>query len=310
MSRVALFLAAGVLAACVKTAEPPRVEPVPIPPPRPERPEPPGPTPLSEKTSAYYASVQANLLSRGQLRKDQGREITLDLDRVVRSYIRIAFYTEYAERGGFFVSQPQKSRLQRWERPISVGVVTGPSVPPEKAKQGRAEISAFASRLGRITGHPVSMTSGEGNFTVLFLSEDDRLGWGHELSRLMPGISGATRRAIIDMSPSTYCLVVARDEKGSNAYVQAVAVIRAEHPDLLRQSCIHEELAQGLGLANDDPTVRPSVFNDDEEFALLTWLDEIMLRIHYDKRLRPGMTEAEATPIVRQIAEELLGGPA
>jgi hypothetical protein len=56
----------------------------------------------------------------------------------------------------------------------------------------------------------------------------------------------------------------------SGAYTRAVAVVRAEHPDLLRQSCIHEEIAQGLGLPNDSPAARPSIFNDDEEFALLT----------------------------------------
>jgi hypothetical protein len=110
------------------------------------------------------------------------------------------------------------------------------------------------------------------------------------------------------MPTSVYCLVVARDSGGSSAYVQAVAVIRAEHPDLMRLSCIHEELAQGLGLANDSPRARPSVFNDDEEFALLTRMDEILLKILYDRRLRPGMTESEARPIVEVIAAEIMGG--
>ena len=86
-----------------------------------------------------------------------------------------------------------------------------------------------------------------------------------------------------------------------------MAVIRAELPPLLRTSCIHEELAQGMGLANDSPGARPSIFNDDEEFALLTRHDELLLRILYDPRLRPGMSEAEAAPIVRRIATELLG---
>ena len=35
--------------------------------------------------------------------------------------------------------------------------------------------------------------------------------------------------------------------------------------------------------------------------------DELLLQILYDRRLRPGMTEAEAAPIVRRIAGELLG---
>ncbi len=39
------------------------------------------------------------------------------------------------------------------------------------------------------------------------------------------------------------------------------------------------EIAQGLGLPNDSPTARPTIFNDDEEFALLTRQDEMMLRM-------------------------------
>jgi hypothetical protein len=72
-------------------------------------------------------------------------------------------------------------------------------------------------------------------------------------------------------------------------------------------SCLHEEMAQALGLPNDSPTARPSIFNDDEEFALLTRHDELLLRILYDRRLQPGMTKKQAVPIVRQIAAELLG---
>ena len=61
-----------------------------------------------------------------------------------------------------------------------------------------------------------------------------------------------------------------------------------------------------MGLPNDDETVRPSLFNDDEEFALMTLHDELLLRILYDDRLEPGMSPEESMPIVRQIARELL----
>ena len=44
-----------------------------------------------------------------------------------------------------------------------------------------------------------------------------------------------------------------------------------------------------MGLANDSPDARPSVFNDDEEFAFLTRHDELLLKMLYDPRLRPGM---------------------
>ncbi|MEL6775220.1 MAG: DUF2927 domain-containing protein, partial [Pseudomonadota bacterium] len=67
----------------------------------------------------------------------------------------------------------------------------------------------------------------------------------------------------------------------------------------------HEEITQVLGLGNDHPEVRPSIFNDDEEFALLTEHDEWLVRLLYHDRLRPGMTEDEALPIVREVIGQL-----
>ena len=86
-------------------------------------------------------------------------------------------------------------------------------------------------------------------------------------------------------------------------------MIRAEQSGLMRKSCIHEEVAQGLGLANDSPYARPSIFNDDDEFALLTTHDEMLLRILYDPRLTPGMSAEAALPIVEDLASRLAGGP-
>ncbi len=88
-----------------------------------------------------------------------------------------------------------------------------------------------------------------------------------------------------------------------------MAFVRAEHPDLMRRSCFHEEMAQGMGLANDSPAARPSIFNDDDEFALLTTHDEMLLRMLYNPRLRPGMTPDQARPIASEIAAGLIGGP-
>ncbi len=102
--------------------------------------------------------------------------------------------------------------------------------------------------------------------------------------------------------------MAAFSESGNDQnYTTAIALVRDEHPDLLRRSCVHEELAQGLGLANDSPQARPSIFNDDDEFALLTSQDELLLKMLYDPRLSQGMSAQDAAPIVREIAGELLG---
>ncbi|MCR8722880.1 DUF2927 domain-containing protein [Frigidibacter sp. ROC022] len=301
------LLAAACLAAC---DAPMPVEPVPAPPARPARPATPEPSALSAETAAYYARIQAAFLAQGLMRTDPGDDLPFTTRDLVETFLRIAMYDEYTNQGGRLIERPSASTLRRWERPVQMRVVFGPAVDPASADRDRARISAFAARLARLTRHPISMVSSGGNFIVLILTEGERRAYGPELARLIPGLDRATTDAIINMDPQTYCLVVNGEVPGSMAYGKAVAVIRAENPDLLRLSCVHEELAQGLGLANDSPKARPSIFNDDEEFALLTRLDELLLRILYDPRLKVGMTEAEARPIVEVIAEELMGGPA
>ncbi|WP_378948383.1 DUF2927 domain-containing protein [Paracoccus sp. R86501] len=161
--------------------------------------------------------------------------------------------------------------------------------------------------MSSATGHPVALTGSGGNFAVLILSEDERRNIGPRLSELVPGIPSQDAAMLENLPPAISCTVFAYSKGNASEYAHAIAVIRAELPDLLRTSCIHEEIAQGMGLANDSPDARPSIFNDDEEFALLTRHDELLLQILYDPRLRPGMSETQAAPIVRQIASELLG---
>ena len=79
-------------------------------------------------------------------------------------------------------------------------------------------------------------------------------------------------------------------------YSAVIILIRAEHPPLTRLSCVHEEMAQAMGLPNDSPEARPSLFNDSLEFALLTEHDAILLRMLYDPRLRPGHDRRRGAP--------------
>jgi hypothetical protein len=267
------------------------------------------PSVRSRDLEMFYRRVEANLRAQGLLRTDAGTaDAPFTVEDLVRNFERIALFEEYVNVDGRIVSRETPSQLSRWERPILVQLDFGAGVPEAKRNRDRISVAAFAARLGRITRHPVRMVGSGGNFHVLIVSEDDRRLLGPRLRAIMPGMSEPALAIVIDMPRSTYCLVLAWDADEDGGYETAVAVIRAEHPDLLRLSCIHEEMAQGMGLPNDSPEARPSIFNDDEEFALLTPHDEDLLRILYDRRLRPGMKAEEAMPFVRQIAEELLGG--
>jgi len=306
------LLAVGLmgLAGC----EVPQAVPMPPSPPTP-RPSPPADqvTPQSEasrEVAGHYARVQSNLLVQGLLRVDGGGpDVPFTQRNLVDNFIRIALYDEYTNTGGRIIAQPTESRLRRWEQPIRMKIEFGPSIPLAQRGKDRAKIGAYLRRLSHLTGLPMRLTNGLANFTVLILNEDERRAAAPRLQKLAPGINPASLHAVTEMNRSTLCLVFAYS-KGLNTstYAKAVAVIRGEHPDLLRLSCFHEELAQGLGLANDSPAARPSIFNDDEEFGLLTHHDELLLQMLYDNRLRPGMTIAEVRPIAKEIAAELMGG--
>lgn len=257
------------------------------------------PSQQSAELRIFYQRVLNDSLTRGLLRTDGGGPDTpYSADTLVQNFEQIAFFSEY-ERG----AQP----LRRWQDPVRFALRFGPSVTQANRTRDASEASRYISRLARLTGHPISVGQPNPNFHVFFGSDDDRPGIVDEIRRIEPRIDAATLSTIRDLPRETYCLVVAFTPAGQpGTYTRAVALIRAEQPDLMRLSCIHEELAQGLGLANDSPSARPSIFNDDEEFALLTSHDEKLLQMLYDPRLQAGAGAATSRAILRTLAQELV----
>ncbi len=306
--RLAVFLVLAGLTACAPlTPEVPAPAAVPAPPPEPA---PTPPSAASESARQYYGRVQADLLARGLMRTDGGSRDAPFTDRMLAdNFIRVALYDEYSRQGeGPLVAEETKSRLRRWDQPVRVALRFGDSVPPERQAIDRARIGSFLGRLQAISGHPIRLSDQQPNFFLYIVNEDERRALGPVIRATLPGLGAGEVAGITEMPRSTYCLVYALSTGGGSTYSRAFAVIRAEHPDLMRLSCLHEEITQGLGLANDSPEARPSIFNDDEEFALLTPMDELMLTMLYDPRLRPGMTEDEARPVVKDLASALVGG--
>lgn len=312
MDGLRLCLAAAALlalAACEPTPEPePPAPPAPPSAPAPEPDAPaldPTPRAASEASTAlavYYRRLEADLLQQGLLRGDGGGPDTPVTDSMLaRNFLDIAFRDELTTGSEGLVRSGAESVLRRWEGPVRLRLHSGATVDDRQARRDRASLDSYLARLARLTGRSVTRVESGANFDLFIVDEDERQALGPSLSAL--GLDPATARAVATMPRSDLCLVVAW---GGAAYTRAVAVIRAELPDLLRLECLHEEIAQGLGLANDSPRARPSLFNDNDEFGLLTRHDELLLRLLYDPRLRPGMTADEAGPMVRTIAAELV----
>jgi hypothetical protein len=266
------------------------------------------PTAKSAAASAYYAQVQQVLLKDGMLRTDAGEDVPVSSEVLTENFLRISLFHEFRRGRTGIVRGETETLLTRWDDPVRVSVRFGASVPPDKQATDRARIASYLDRLARVTGHPIGIDESAPNFWVYIVSEDEREALGPTLLSLRLDIRNDVVETITRMPQTTYCNVFGLSGSDSHVYSSAVAVIRAENPDLLRLSCFHEEIAQAMGLPNDSPKARPSIFNDDEEFAFLTDHDEMLLRILYSPELRPGMTAAEARPIVNSLARRMTGG--
>ncbi|MBF9046844.1 DUF2927 domain-containing protein [Rhodobacterales bacterium LSUCC0031] len=267
-------------------------------------------SPESAALARYYTNVEARLVSDGLLRSDGGLvDAPFTAETLATNFERIALFDEYVLSAGRFIQRETPSQLRRWEKPVQLQAHFGASVDDSQKAADLSVLSTYASALSRASGHPVITVPEGGNFHVLYLDRDEQRNAASLLRSIVPGIGQETIDEIETMPRATFCAVFAFSEAGARpVYVTAVAIIRSEHPNLLRRSCVHEEVAQGLGLPNDSARARPSIFNDDEEFALLTPHDALLLRILYDPRLTPGMTPERARPVVRAIAEELMAG--
>lgn len=291
------------LSACTPLPEPTKPRP------RPKTLSPPGPSVESQQVASYYASVQARLRARGRLRQELSPgDARFTENDLVANFERVALFDEYSERNGKFIERQTASSLRRWEHPVRIALHFGPSVSKEQRASDTAYVRSFATRLARLSGLDIRLTDAKrANFSLLFLNKDEQRDYTPELvgrvKYLIPQISDEIKN-----SPrGIFCVAYAVSDRNSlTGYKGAIILIKDEHRGLMRKSCIQEEMTQALGLANDSPDARPSIFNDDEEFALLTRHDELLLKMLYDPRLKIGMTIDDAHPIVQQIAQELM----
>ncbi|MDZ7709813.1 MAG: DUF2927 domain-containing protein [Roseovarius sp.] len=269
------------------------------------------PSARSTALAAHYARVERDMRARGLLRTDGGGPDTPWTDTMLlRNFERIVFFNEYSPSAGYRPASGRPVALRKWTKPVRYGLEFGASVPGAQRAADRASVAGYAARLSRASRHPIALADRGVNFHVLVMSEDDRAEGLARIRQIAPEIDAVTFRVFQNMPRGIHCLVVAFSDKGNpHDYDLAIAWVRAEHPALMREACFHEELAQGLGLANDSPAARPSIFNDDEEFAYLTTHDEALLRLLYHPDLTPGMTPDEARPILRRLLDEWQAGP-
>lgn len=250
---------------------------------------------------ARYRDYADFISSEGGLREDAAPvDAPFTNADLATNFRRIALNREYRREGGRLVQEETPTGISRWGQPIRFQLV-GSGV----TQEDRAEYAALTARLSRLTGLDVAETAGEPNLSILILGPDER----RSFVRALEAEGAAERMPLVIQwaGDIAYPCIgqVGYVDADSGQITGAMIMIKAELTGLLRRSCIHEELAQTLGLMNDDDNVRPSIFNDDQEFALLTEHDEYLLQILYDPRLKPGMSAETASLLVDEIIKDI-----
>ena len=251
---------------------------------------------------AAYSDYVAWARAKGRLRTDYApADAPYSNADLARNFERVVFFSEYA-RVDDIDENPSPTRLSRWASPVRY-LTTGAGVEPAD----RAEADALAARFHRLTRLSFTRVDELPNLIILIGDYRARLRYAHELRRKAGDQTyiAAIERDLV--SEPCFGFLFSQNENPS-VITGGLIVIKAETRGLLRKSCLHEEFAQVLGPQNDSDEIRPSLFNDGNEFALLTEHDEMLLRVLYDPRLMPGMSATHAQPIIRQIIAELRPG--
>jgi hypothetical protein len=263
--------------------------------------------PHEAKLRKYYNRLEGRKISLGLLRQDGGGTDTpFDVDDITAAFEHLAFYNEYDINENTLLPSLNAVNLAKWKSNTNISVRFGNSVDTEQKEKDLQEIIALIRILSKVTNHNIKIRPQNANMYVVVANQKEIKDLIGEIGLQRPEFDPKRIPIITQLPKDIHCMAMTSMNAEPNSEIaSALVIIRSELPNLMRRACFQEEIAQSLGLTNDSHFARPSIFNDDDEFAILTQFDEILLQILYDRRLSPGISEKEASQLVRDIASEI-----
>ncbi len=263
--------------------------------------------PQEAKLRKYYSRLEKRKTSLGLLRQDGGSTDTpFDVDDIVEAFEQLAFYNEYDIDKNKLLPNSNAVSLAKWKSNINISVRFGGSIDKKQKEKDLQEINSLISNLSKITNHRIKTSQQNENMYVVVANQKEIKDLIREIGLKRPEFDPKRIPIITQLPKDIHCMAMTSMSSEPNAAISsAMVIIRSELPEIMRRACFHEEIAQSLGLTNDSHFARPSIFNDDDEFATITKFDGILLQILYDHRLNSGVSEKEASELIKQIAYEI-----
>jgi Protein of unknown function (DUF2927) len=207
---------------------------------------------------------------------------------LVDSFVELAMKNSYSTR---------HNPVRKWITPVRYFIVHRVG----DKDLHRELIDAHFRHLAQITGLGIqpAETRAAANFLVVLTSES-------ALAADLPRYFGATSARQNEMLfHHSLCMAsFATERRGTIVRAVAMIPVDAARAKADLASCVVEELTHAMGLGNDTLRLLPSIFSRKSNLAFLSGLDHLVLKMLYDPRIKPGMNEKTALPVLKMIAAE------
>ncbi len=185
--------------------------------------------------------------------------------------------------------------LLRYEKPVKIVMRSAELAPYQR------DLQYLLSRLRTEAGIPITQTSNPAEADIHIEAVPAR-----EIQRVYPGaacfiVPGETNWTEFRRKSRRARL---RWSEQATLGRTAIFVPSDSTPQDVRD-CLHEEIGQALGPANDVYRLPDSVFNDDNFHSILTPFDMLMLRALYHPSLRSGMSKRAVAARIVGILNEI-----
>jgi len=186
------------------------------------------------------------------------------------------------------------NRIRKWVKPLNIYVQHNSG---DKALLNKL-VDAHTAHLSTISGLKIQRVNSINKANVkLFFTRQSKL------KNLITRHSGAAVAKVNTTNTCLYNIELNKAAQVTRAQIYIPVDFAYNEGKLI--SCIVEELTQVLGLPRDSEKVFPSIFNDKSTDDLLTGLDETLIRILYNTKIKAGMNKRSLASVLKPVIKTL-----
>ena len=204
---------------------------------------------------------------------------------ISQSFYEVALGSEYS-RGNY--------QVRKWVKPIKIFVQHDVG----DSKLQDQLINAHLNHLATITGLNIQRVNRLNKANIKFFFTNQK-----NLKTLSDKHSG---RAVARVNTQKTCIAnIKLNNRSEVSSAQIYIPVDFAYRNGSLVGCIVEELTQVLGLPRDSEKVYPSIFNDKSTNQLLTGLDETLIRILYNSKVKAGMNKKSLSRVLSPVIKQL-----